>query len=180
MLKLSRSIAHQESSCHSKNLADANAKTWKLKISKYGSAFLHSICYISTARQASICRVSIIIIIIIHHCLQPLLQHSLHERRALLREHFTVVPGEFDFAKSSDGETTDEIQSFLEESVKDGCEGLMVKMLESDASYYEPSRRSVNWLKVWVSLFPKVKAHIYPCCSSRKIILLASVIHSIW
>ncbi|KAF9015145.1 ATP-dependent DNA ligase [Cyathus striatus] len=63
----------------------------------------------------------------------------LEERRALLREHFTVVPGEFDFAKSSDGETTDEIQSFLEESVKDGCEGLML---------YEPSRRSVNWLKL--------------------------------
>jgi DNA ligase-1 len=65
-----------------------------------------------------------------------------------LREHFQIVPGEFDFAKSSDGTTTDEIQTFLEESVKDGCEGLMVKMLESDASYYEPSRRSVNWLKV--------------------------------
>ncbi|KAF8198968.1 hypothetical protein BJ912DRAFT_1020325 [Pholiota molesta] len=79
---------------------------------------------------------------------EPLLQHSLHERRTLLREHFTVVPGEFEFAKSSDGETTDEIQNFLEESVKDGCEGLMVKMLESNASYYEPSRRSVNWLKL--------------------------------
>lgn len=65
-----------------------------------------------------------------------------------MREHFQPVAGEFDFAKSSDGETTDEIQTFLEESVKDGCEGLMVKMLESDASYYEPSRRSVNWLKV--------------------------------
>ncbi|KAG2159844.1 ATP-dependent DNA ligase [Suillus bovinus] len=79
---------------------------------------------------------------------EPLLQKSLSERRELLREHFQIVPGEFDFAKSSDGSTTDEIQAFLEESVKDGCEGLMVKMLESDASYYEPSRRSVNWLKL--------------------------------
>ncbi|KAF9456558.1 ATP-dependent DNA ligase [Collybia nuda] len=79
---------------------------------------------------------------------KPLLQKSLQERRELLREHFTVVPGEFDFAKSSDSETTDEIQAFLEDSVRDGCEGLMVKMLDSDASFYEPSRRSVNWLKL--------------------------------
>ena len=66
----------------------------------------------------------------------------------MLKEHFQQVSLEFDFAKASDGETSDEIQTFLEESVKDGCEGLMVKMLESDASFYEPSRRSVNWLKV--------------------------------
>lgn len=65
-----------------------------------------------------------------------------------MREHFQEVDKEFQFAKASDGETVDEIQSFLEESVKDGCEGLMVKMLESEASHYEPSRRSVNWLKV--------------------------------
>jgi DNA ligase-1 len=58
------------------------------------------------------------------------------------------VDGEFGFAKSSDSETIEEIQSFLEESVKDGCEGLMIKMLDTDASFYEPSRRSVNWLKV--------------------------------
>lgn len=79
---------------------------------------------------------------------QPLLHKSLKQRRALLREHFNAVPGEFDFARSSDCESTEEIQAFLEVSVKDGCEGLMVKMLDSDASYYEPSRRSVNWLKV--------------------------------
>jgi DNA ligase-1 len=66
----------------------------------------------------------------------------------LLREHFQIMPGEFDFSKSSDGSTTDEIQAFLKESVKDGYEGLMVEMLESVASYHEPSRRSVNWLKV--------------------------------
>ena len=81
---------------------------------------------------------------------KPLLQKPLHERRALLYDHFNVVPGEFYFAKSSDCESTEEIQAFLEVSVKDGCEGLMVKMLESDASHYEPSRRSVNWLKVCV------------------------------
>lgn len=84
--------------------------------------------------------------------IQSLLQKPLSERRKLLYEHFQPISGEFDFAKSSDGESTEEIQSFLEESVKDGCEGLMVKMLDSDASFYEPSRRSVNWLKVWLIL----------------------------
>ncbi|EEB98863.1 hypothetical protein MPER_01556 [Moniliophthora perniciosa FA553] len=79
---------------------------------------------------------------------EPLLHKPLTERRKLLQEHFQTVPFEFQFAKSSDSEATEDIQTFLEESVKDGCEGLMVKMLESDASYYEPSRRSVNWLKL--------------------------------
>jgi len=79
---------------------------------------------------------------------QSLLQKSLLERRQLLRKHFQEVHLEFAFAKWSDAEAVEEIQTFLDESVKDGCEGLMVKMLESDASYYEPSRRSVNWLKV--------------------------------
>ncbi|KZP31375.1 ATP-dependent DNA ligase [Athelia psychrophila] len=79
---------------------------------------------------------------------EPLLQKPLDERRKLLREHFQAVKGEFDFATSSDAENTEEIQIFLEDSIKDGCEGLMVKMLESDASFYEPSRRSVNWLKL--------------------------------
>ncbi|KAH7883566.1 ATP-dependent DNA ligase [Phlebopus sp. FC_14] len=79
---------------------------------------------------------------------EALLQKPFNQRRELLRKHFQIVRGEFDFAQSSDSETTDEIQAFLEESVKDGCEGLMVKMLESDESHYEPSRRSVNWLKL--------------------------------
>jgi DNA ligase 1 len=81
---------------------------------------------------------------------QSLLQRNLSERRELLRQHFEPVDFEFQFAKSSESEKTEDIQTFLDESVKDGCEGLMVKMLESEASYYEPSRRSVNWLKVSV------------------------------
>lgn len=85
------------------------------------------------------------------------------ERRKLLREHFQIVKGEFDFATASDAESTDEIQIFLEESIKDGCEGLMVKMLESDASFYEPSRRSVNWLKVCEQIFLYCQENQYSC-----------------
>ena len=66
----------------------------------------------------------------------------------MLKDHFEPVELEFQYAKASDADTTDEIQTFLEESVKDGCEGLMVKMLEGELSHYEPSRRTVNWLKV--------------------------------
>jgi DNA ligase-1 len=47
-----------------------------------------------------------------------------------------------------DATSIEEIQAFLEESVKDSCEGLMVKMLTGEGSSYEPSKRSMNWLKV--------------------------------
>jgi len=66
----------------------------------------------------------------------------------LLRENFTEVKGEFAFAKNMDTNSIDEIQAFLEESVKDACEGLMVKMLTGEGSSYEPSKRSMNWLKI--------------------------------
>ena len=73
---------------------------------------------------------------------------ELKDRRALLQQHFNLVEGEFGFAKSSDGNSSDQIAEFLDESIKDGCEGLMVKRLTTGDSTYEPSRRSINWLKV--------------------------------
>ena len=80
--------------------------------------------------------------------MQSLLQRSLQERRKLLHDNFIEVKGEFAFAKNMDASSVEEIQAFLEESVKDSCEGLMIKMLTGEGSSYEPSKRSMNWLKV--------------------------------
>ncbi|KAK4106828.1 ATP-dependent DNA ligase [Parathielavia hyrcaniae] len=79
---------------------------------------------------------------------EAVVEKSLRERRELLHKAFQPVEGEFAFATSMDGQELDEIQSFLDESVKASCEGLMVKMLDGDESGYEPSKRSRNWLKI--------------------------------
>ncbi|PFH58202.1 hypothetical protein XA68_14022 [Ophiocordyceps unilateralis] len=79
---------------------------------------------------------------------QAVVEKPLRERRELLRQAFTPVEGEFAFATYMNGQELDEIQVFLDESVKASCEGLMVKMLDGGESGYEPSKRSCNWLKI--------------------------------
>mmetsp|Transcript_11931 Transcript_11931/g.38151 ORF Transcript_11931/g.38151 Transcript_11931/m.38151 type:complete len:638 (+) Transcript_11931:39-1952(+) len=78
---------------------------------------------------------------------ESLLQKPLSERRSQLSA--AVVPTQhlLRLAESMESADTEEIASFLTESVKSGCEGLMVKTLDRDATY-EPSRRSLNWLKL--------------------------------
>ncbi|KAI4231789.1 MAG: hypothetical protein LQ349_005391 [Xanthoria aureola] len=79
---------------------------------------------------------------------EAVVEKPLRERRELLHRAFAPVEGEFSFAQYGDTSDLEEIQTLLDESVKASCEGLMVKMLDTDESGYEPSKRSRNWLKV--------------------------------
>ncbi|KAJ1502658.1 hypothetical protein HMI56_002580, partial [Coelomomyces lativittatus] len=78
---------------------------------------------------------------------KSLLRSSLKERRLLLEQHFKEIQGFFHFAKALETSNLEDIQYFLDESVQNFCEGLMIKTLVQESTY-EPSRRSRNWLKV--------------------------------
>ena len=79
--------------------------------------------------------------------LQSFLQEPLQTRREALYDAFTEMEGKFLFATHMETSNTEDIEAFLNKSVEDLCEGLMVKTLDIDASY-EPSKRSYNWLKL--------------------------------
>lgn len=77
-----------------------------------------------------------------------LIGKAFEDRRTILHESFQPVDGKFQFSTYKDTSDLDEIQNFLDQSIKDSCEGLMVKVLQGPESFYEPSKRSRNWLKL--------------------------------
>ncbi|OWB76108.1 hypothetical protein B5S32_g257 [[Candida] boidinii] len=79
---------------------------------------------------------------------EPLLTKPLKERRKIIKENLKLIDGKLQIAKYMNSSNIDEIQHFLDKSVKDACEGLMIKTITGRDSYYEPSKRSRNWLKL--------------------------------
>ncbi|KAK2962186.1 putative DNA ligase 1 [Blattamonas nauphoetae] len=75
---------------------------------------------------------------------RSLLNCTLRERRQILRDNFAETQNTFRYAIGEDLSDEDEIAALLDRSVKDKCEGLMVKSLDS---VYE-SGRSSSWAKL--------------------------------
>lgn len=77
-----------------------------------------------------------------------LIGESLEDRRKQMVAGFNEQEGQFMFAKGHDSRDPEEIMLLLHASIKEGCEGLMVKALQGQNASYEPANRSQNWLKV--------------------------------
>jgi DNA ligase 1 len=78
---------------------------------------------------------------------EPQLEKTLQERRQVLWGAFHPLPSAFAFATHLDSDNVEDVQKFLDKSIADGCEGLMVKTLEEEATY-TPAKRSHYWLKL--------------------------------
>merc|ERR1719284_1943517 len=79
----------------------------------------------------------------------PLVKETLEYRRQRLWETLVPKEGQIVFATYRNFEemNEEEVQAALDESVAGSCEGLMLKTLVDNATY-EPSKRSLNWLKL--------------------------------
>eukprot|EP00659_Diplonema_papillatum_P011529 gene11529-17752_t len=78
---------------------------------------------------------------------ESLIHKPLSERRQKLHASFIETKGYFQLATGKDCTEAEDIEAFLNESIKANCEGLMIKTLNQN-SEYTPSRRTFNWLKL--------------------------------
>lgn len=75
-----------------------------------------------------------------------LMDKTLEERRTIIKENF-VENDNVKITKYINSEEPEEIMEFMDESIKAGCEGLIVKALSTNSNY-QPGERNFNWLKL--------------------------------
>ena len=75
-----------------------------------------------------------------------LINKTLRERRKYLYETFTESQY-IQFAKHLDSSDAQEMEQFMNDSISDGCEGLIVKAIDKNSEYM-PGQRNFNWLKL--------------------------------
>jgi len=80
---------------------------------------------------------------------KPMVRETLETRREALWSILKPTEGKVIFAtyQNFDDLQEETIQAFLDESIAASCEGLMLKTLV-DSATYQPSKRSLNWLKL--------------------------------
>lgn len=91
--------------------------------------------------------VSVFVFDVLYFNGKPQLQKTLLERREVILHHFRPLTGKMAFATHLDSDNVEDIQKFLDQSIADGCEGLMIKTL-TDGATYIPAKRSHTWLKL--------------------------------
>eukprot|EP01025_Chloroclados_australasicus_P065346 TRINITY_DN8911_c0_g1_i3.p1 TRINITY_DN8911_c0_g1~~TRINITY_DN8911_c0_g1_i3.p1 ORF type:complete len:746 (-),score=67.51 TRINITY_DN8911_c0_g1_i3:431-2668(-) len=74
-----------------------------------------------------------------------LLEEPLTVRREKLYSSMRESKGKLKFAVTKNSSDIEELQKFLEDAIDAGTEGLIVKTMDGT---YEPSKRSLNWLKL--------------------------------
>ncbi|KAL6523267.1 tRNA ligase [Orobanche gracilis] len=84
---------------------------------------------------------------LLYHNGETLFQENLKVRREHLHASFEEESGFLQFATSMTSNDPEEIHKFLDKAIDASCEGLIIKTLNEDSTY-EPSQRSLNWLKL--------------------------------
>lgn len=74
-----------------------------------------------------------------------LLSLPLKERKRILHDNFKEIEDKFKFVDCQEFQNEDGIESHFKTSIQRGCEGLMLKSLNSP---YQPAQRTNTWIKI--------------------------------
>ncbi|EZG45805.1 DNA ligase [Gregarina niphandrodes] len=79
---------------------------------------------------------------------KSLVDLELYKRLEQLEKCFNPVSNEMEFARGQNCSDQSELEVLMDEAIQKQTEGLMIKVLKGSKARYEPSKRTVNWLKL--------------------------------